>query len=211
MATIPKCDNCGDEISGSAVRRGQRVYCSEACAFESSRSSDCSGRSDISQVTHTADEIRQPEKILASPTEVADALQVALLAEWSAVEVYGQHIRAIPQADIVAGLQGILAVEQRHARDLAARITALGGKPAEAGGAPTVEGRAIGAQTAAGSITQMLQLDLAEEEKAIQFYRATIAGVLSDADTVVMLKRHLDDETAHAQWLRGKIVSVTGR
>jgi rubrerythrin len=54
-------------------------------------------------------------------------------------------------------------------------------------------------------------LDLAEEEKAIQFYRGQIAAVLNNADTVVLLKRHLDDETAHAAWLRGKIASVAGR
>jgi len=210
MATL-RCKNCGDEITETPIRRGQYVYCSEACAFEGSRSSDCSGRSDISQVTHSADEIRQPDKVLATPAQVVGALLPALQAELSAIEVYAQHIRAVEQADIVQGLKAIQQVEQGHARDLATRIRDLGGVPAEPGTTPTVEGRALGAQSASGTITQMLQLDLAEEEKAIQYYRAQIAAVLSDADTVVLLKRHLDDETAHAQWLRGKIASVGGR
>lgn len=205
-----KCGNCGDEIIGAPIRRGQNVFCCEACAFEAGRSADCSGRSDISQVTHSADEIRQPEKVLSANVQVAAALQTALTAELSAVEVYGQHIRAIDQADLSEGLQAILAVEQGHARDLSARIVKLGGTPSAPGGAATVEGRALGAQSAAGSLSQMLQLDLAEEEKAIQYYRGQIAAVLDDADTVVLLKRHLDDETAHASWLRGKISALGG-
>jgi len=40
------CDYCGEPIEGEPIRRGHRVYCSEACAFEASRSSDCGGRSD---------------------------------------------------------------------------------------------------------------------------------------------------------------------
>ncbi len=207
MATL-RCSNCGDDIAGSPIRRGQNVFCSESCAFEGSRSSDCSGRSDISQVTHSADEIRQPDQVLSEPSQIAAALQPGLLAELAAVKVYGQHIRAIDRADVVEGLQGILQVEQGHARELAARIRELGGKQVEPGNPEVIEGRALGAQSAAGSLTQMLQLDLAEEEKAIQFYRTQIAATLNDAATVVMLKRHLDDESAHAQWLRGKLAAI---
>lgn len=210
MADILICDNCGEEITENPIRRGQRVYCSEACAFEATRSSDCSGRSDISQVTYSAEQIRQPGKVLVAPAAIAVALQDGLVAELSAIEVYGQHIRAIQQADIVEGLQGILKVEQGHARDLAARIRALGGEPVEASAA-VIQGRAIGAQTAAGTATQMLQLDLTEEEKVIQYYRAQLAAIMGDEETAAMLKRHLDDETAHAQWLRGKIAALAGR
>jgi bacterioferritin (cytochrome b1) len=211
MATIQKCENCGDEITEKPVRRGTHVYCSEACAFEAARSIDCSGRNDISQVTHTAEEIRQPDKVMGGPGEVAAILQVALAAELSAVEVYGQHIRAIQEADIVSGLKGIQAVEKGHAKDLTERIKTLGGAPEEPGRASTVEGRGAGAQSAAGTVGQMLQLDLSEEEKAIQLYRSGIAGILNDAETVGMLKRHLEDETAHAQWLRGKLVAAGAR
>jgi bacterioferritin (cytochrome b1) len=209
-----KCANCGDEITESPIRRGQNVYCSEACAFEAARSADCSGRSDISQVTHSADEIRQPDRILSQASQVGAALQPGLLAELAAVEVYGQHIRAIDRtmdrADLVEGLQGIMEVEQGHARDLATRIRELGGAPADAGNPAVIEGRGLGAQSAAGGLVQMLQLDLAEEDKAIQFYRTQIAAILDDAATVVMLKRHLDDETAHAKWLSGKIGTLGG-
>ena len=213
MASL-KCYNCGDEIADSPIRQGQNVFCSEACAFEGSRSSDCSGRSDISQVTHSADEIRQPDKVLSAASQVSTALQPGLLAEIAAVKVYEQHIRAIDRAmdraDIVEGLQGILQVEQGHARDLSARIRELGGAPVEAGNPAVMEGRGLGAQSAAGTLAQMLQLDLAEEDKAIQFYRTRIAAILDDAATVVMLKHHLDDETAHAQWLHGKIAALGG-
>jgi len=40
------CDNCRGEIEGELVRRGSRVYCCEACAFEAGRSVDCGGRAD---------------------------------------------------------------------------------------------------------------------------------------------------------------------
>jgi len=40
------CEYCGEPIEGEPVRRGNRAYCSEACAFEASRSKDCGGRTD---------------------------------------------------------------------------------------------------------------------------------------------------------------------
>jgi hypothetical protein len=40
------CDFCGDAIKDEPLRRGSRVYCCEACAFEATRSSDCAGRRD---------------------------------------------------------------------------------------------------------------------------------------------------------------------
>lgn len=40
------CDFCGEPIGNEPIRRGDRVYCSEACAFEATRSKDCSGRID---------------------------------------------------------------------------------------------------------------------------------------------------------------------
>jgi hypothetical protein len=40
------CAYCGEELGEFPVRRGRFVYCSEACAFEASRSLDCGGRTD---------------------------------------------------------------------------------------------------------------------------------------------------------------------
>ncbi|MGD8968807.1 MAG: hypothetical protein PVI07_14975 [Anaerolineae bacterium] len=40
------CDLCGEAIEEEPLRRGSRVYCSEACAFEATRSRDCAGRRD---------------------------------------------------------------------------------------------------------------------------------------------------------------------
>ncbi len=41
-----KCDNCGEELGPNPMRRGEKVYCCEACVFEAQRSVDCGGRSD---------------------------------------------------------------------------------------------------------------------------------------------------------------------
>jgi hypothetical protein len=40
------CDYCEDEIEGEPIRRGNKLYCCEACEFEASRSADCGGRTD---------------------------------------------------------------------------------------------------------------------------------------------------------------------
>ena len=47
MSETMKCDFCGEEIEGEAIERGNKTYCSEACAFEAGRSSDCAGRTDM--------------------------------------------------------------------------------------------------------------------------------------------------------------------
>lgn len=41
-----KCDNCGERIDSDPLRRGSQVFCTEACAYESTRSKDCGGRTD---------------------------------------------------------------------------------------------------------------------------------------------------------------------
>ena len=46
MAEKLICDYCGEEIEGEPIRRGDKVYCCEACAFEATRSVDCGGRAD---------------------------------------------------------------------------------------------------------------------------------------------------------------------
>ncbi|NLF03285.1 MAG: hypothetical protein GX601_20160 [Anaerolineales bacterium] len=47
------CAYCHEEFEGEPIRRGDKVYCCEACAFEATRSKDCGGRADtaISQPT----------------------------------------------------------------------------------------------------------------------------------------------------------------
>ena len=46
MAETLLCDHCHEEFEGEPIRRGDKVYCCDACAFEGSRSVDCGGRSD---------------------------------------------------------------------------------------------------------------------------------------------------------------------
>jgi hypothetical protein len=50
------CDNCSEEIEGEPIRRGERAYCCEACAFEASRSADCGGRSDSTTAPPTVEQ-----------------------------------------------------------------------------------------------------------------------------------------------------------
>ena len=45
MAERP-CDFCGEPVGKDPVKRGSKAYCSEACAFEATRSTDCTGRTD---------------------------------------------------------------------------------------------------------------------------------------------------------------------
>ena len=45
------CPNCKEEIEGEGVRRGNVLYCSEACAYEGSRAKDCAGRTDVNRAS----------------------------------------------------------------------------------------------------------------------------------------------------------------
>ncbi len=58
--SVLQCANCGEEIEAEPVKRGTRLFCSTACAFEAARSVDCSGRTDVSQTTTPAEEISNP-------------------------------------------------------------------------------------------------------------------------------------------------------
>jgi len=40
------CDHCGEELPSNPIHAGERVFCCDACAFESRRSKDCGGRTD---------------------------------------------------------------------------------------------------------------------------------------------------------------------
>jgi bacterioferritin (cytochrome b1) len=142
-------------------------------------------------------------------TQIIEALNKDLRAELSAVEVYAAHAEAILQDAIAQGVRAIMAVEQRHARDLAARIKALGGAPAEPGGAKTVAGRSIGATTAQASTVEMLRLELAEEQQAIKDYASQIAEIMDDEETLDLLEEHLADEMQHARWLKARIGALS--
>jgi bacterioferritin (cytochrome b1) len=142
-------------------------------------------------------------------TQVIEALNDDLRAELSAVELYAAHAEAIPQDAIAQSVRAIMAVEARHARDLAARIKALGGTPAEPGGVETVAGRAVGAASAQASTADMLRLELAEEQQAIRDYATQIAEIMDDEETVDMLEEHLVDEMQHARWLKAQIVTLS--
>ncbi len=52
------CDHCGEELPQEPIRRGSKIYCCEACAFEASRSHDCGGRTDT---TYSGPAIEMPE------------------------------------------------------------------------------------------------------------------------------------------------------
>ncbi len=57
MTEPPVCDYCGEELPAEPIRRGNRLYCCEACAFEATRSHDCGGRTDS---TFTEPKVEMP-------------------------------------------------------------------------------------------------------------------------------------------------------
>lgn len=137
--------------------------------------------------------------------QIIEALKDNLRAELSAVEIYSAHARAITEDAIAQGVRAIAAVEQRHARDLAARIKALGGTPVEPGGVETVVGRAASAQV---STLEMLRLELAEEQQAIKSYAVEIAEIMDDEETLDMLQENLIDEIQHSRWMKAHIAAM---
>jgi hypothetical protein len=54
------CAYCGEELGEIPIRRGKFVYCSEACAFEASRSVDCGGRTDTHSAPPIVEQIPPP-------------------------------------------------------------------------------------------------------------------------------------------------------
>jgi bacterioferritin (cytochrome b1) len=139
---------------------------------------------------------------------IVEALDDNLRAELSAVEMYSAHANAISEDAIAEGVRAIMRVEQRHARDLAERIEALGGSPTEPGGAETVAGRAAGAATAQASTAEMLRLELAEEQQFIKDYAAEIAEIMDDEETLDMLQEHLNDEIEHSRWMKAQLAAL---
>ena len=102
-----------------------------------------------------------------------------------------------------------LKAPMKRARDLAARIKALGGTPTKPGGAETVAGRAAGAATGQASTIEMLRLELAEEQQAIKDYAAEIAEIMEDEETLDMLEEHLVDEIQHSRWMKAQIAVLS--
>lgn len=60
------CDNCREELPERPIRRGNRVYCCEACAFEAARSQDCGGRTD-STFSQPVIEMPEPPELDQQP------------------------------------------------------------------------------------------------------------------------------------------------
>lgn len=137
--------------------------------------------------------------------EVIAVLQDALKSELAAVEMYTAHAKAIPEAAVAEGVRAILEVEQEHAANLSRRIRELGGRPVQPGGPSTVAGRAATAASQALSTVDMLRLELGEEQAAIKHYAMAIADIMDDEDTVSMMTEHLQDEIAHATWMKRQI------
>ncbi|MDH7488554.1 MAG: ferritin-like domain-containing protein [Anaerolineae bacterium] len=137
--------------------------------------------------------------------EVIAVLQDALKAELAAVEMYAAHAKAIPEAAVSDGVRAILEVEQEHAANLSRRIRELGGRPVEPGGPSTVAGRVATAASQALRTADMLRLELSEEQTAIKHYAMAVAEIMDDEDTLSMLTEHLQDEIAHATWMKRQI------
>ena len=140
-----------------------------------------------------------------TPEEIIRTLQDALKAELSAVELYRAHVAAIGESAIAEGVQAILEVEREHASSLSRRIRQLGGRPVEPGGPATIVGRAAAAGSQSLPTVELLRLELSEEQSAIKHYAAAIAEIMDDEDTLSLLAEQLQDEIAHALWMKQQI------
>lgn len=139
------------------------------------------------------------------PEEIVLALQDALKSELAAIEMYGAHAAATKEPSVAQGVQAILDVEREHAAALSRRIRQLGGRPVEPGEAPTVAGRAASAGSEHLSTVELLRMELGEEQAAIKHYAAGIADIMDDEDTIALMSEHLQDEMAHALWMKRQI------
>ncbi len=141
--------------------------------------------------------------------QIIEALSRDLRAELSAVEMYAAHAEAIPHRLVAQGVRAIMTVERRHARDLTLRLKALGASPPKPGGPETVAGQAFGAISEKTSTMDMLRLELAEEQQAINDYAEQIAEIMTDEETMDLLEEHLADEIQHARWLKAQIAVLS--
>lgn len=137
--------------------------------------------------------------------EIIAVLQDALKSELAAVEMYAAHAKAISEAAVAEGVRAILEVEQEHAANLSRRVRELGGRPVQPGGPSTVAGRVAAATSRTLSTVEMLRMELGEEQAAIKHYAMAVAEIMEDEDTVSMLAEHLQDEIAHATWMKRQI------
>ncbi len=143
------------------------------------------------------------------PEETVLALQDALKSELAAIEMYGAHTKAIKEPSIAEGVQAILEVEKEHAAALSQRIRQLGAKPIGPSEAPTVAGRAASAGSEYLSTVELLRMELGEEQAAIKHYAAGIADIMDDEDTIALMSEHLQDEMAHALWMKRQIRTLS--
>lgn len=57
-----KCSSCGEEIEGEPIRKGDSVYCCDACAFEAGRSAGCDDRTDSTVAKPIAEPLEKREE-----------------------------------------------------------------------------------------------------------------------------------------------------
>lgn len=53
---------CHEEVEGESIRKGDNIYCSEACAFEAGRSTGCDDRTDSTVAVSSAELVGKKEE-----------------------------------------------------------------------------------------------------------------------------------------------------
>jgi bacterioferritin (cytochrome b1) len=53
-------------------------------------------------------------------------------------------------------------------------------------------------------------MELSEEQAAIKHYAAAIADIMDDEVTIALMSEHLQDEIAHALWMKRQIRTLSG-
>jgi hypothetical protein len=57
-----ECDFCSEEIEGEPIKKGNRYYCCDACAFEGLRSEGCDDRPDSTVAKPIAEPLEKREE-----------------------------------------------------------------------------------------------------------------------------------------------------
>lgn len=137
-----------------------------------------------------------------TPDEILAGLTAALEAEEQAVADYHAHAQTASQTSLREALETLRDVERDHARRLALRITALGGRPVSL--APK-------SQPAGDTLADWLAVDLQGEQWAIVEYARLVAGTVDDDETAGLMAELLWDEIKHARWLKSTLRACVGK
>lgn len=135
---------------------------------------------------------------MASKADIIEMLKRDAEDEHAAIVQYVRHAYAIGETGEACEIEAIAREEMYHFKWLSEMIVKLGGKPTIERGALDIGGP---------EFPDMMQRDVAAEERAIAQYREQIEAI-DDEQVVRLLKRILSDEEAHKSKFEGLVDEV---